>query len=467
MYGFVHIYFMDSYAKIWEIIQNALKDIYSKELMDLWLNKLQLVYLDEDEAIFTLLEEDYFISLVNKKYANKIAEVFKDSLNMDVNVKIVSKKTFNLDEYKQNKVNNPTSNNEIKQEEPNIQEIQKTQSNTNYKNSDLTFENFIVGNTNKFAYNACISVANDPGSNYNPLLIYGNSGIGKTHLMTAIANRIKEEKPELKLIFVTSEAFTNEFIEALKNGNTEKFYDKYREADVLLIDDIQFIGGKEATQEEFFHTFNILYENQKQVVVTSDRPPKDIKNLTERIRTRFEGGLVVDIQPPDTELKIAILQSKAKLKDIQLTNEMITYIVENINDNVRTLIGALNGIGAAQFLSSTPITFETVKKIISPFVKQTEKPEEVANRIINNISVMYDVPVSEMKDKSRKQNIAFARNMAIYTIREKTSLSLESIGRIFNRDHTTILNSIERIKYEIETNPSVARDINEIFKDLS
>ena len=462
LYFFVHTDFMDSYSKIWDIINKALRETYTKELMDLWLNKLELVYLDETEAIFTLLEDDYFLNLVNKKYSGKIEEIFKESLNMDVKVKIFSKSTFNLDEYKASG---------FQKDEPVVYEEKKVVSsepisNLNTTKSELTFENFVVGSTNKFAYSACISIANEPASNYNPLLIYGNSGIGKTHLITALAIRLMHERPELKVLLVTGEAFTSEFVECIRNHQREKFQEKYRNMDVLLIDDIQFISGKAETQEEFFHTFNILYENHKQIVLTSDRPPKDIKNLTERIKTRFEGGLIVDIQPPDTELKIAILQNKAKSENIPISNEYITYLVENINGNVRTLLGALKGVSAASFLSSGPVTLSTIKKVISPYVKQTEKPEDIANRIINNVSIIYDVSVDELKDKSRKQNIAHARNMAIYAIREKTSLSLESIGKIFSRDHTTILNSIERIKYEIEQDTVVAHEINEIYKDL-
>lgn len=452
---------MASYDKIMEIIHNALSEIYTKELMTLWLNKLELVYLDEKSADFTISDSQTFVDIINKNYSKSISDIFYNKLNMKVTVTVYSEKDYKNHEHTKEKseipVNKPLENEKI-------DDIESTYS----PKYDFTFDNFIVGNSNKFAYNACISVANDPASNYNPLFIYGDSGLGKTHLMKAIVNKINELYPDMKQIFVTGEMFTNEFVASIRQNNTDAFHEKYRNADILLIDDIQFIAGRVQTQEEFFHTFNILYDNHKQIVLTSDRPPKFIANLTQRLETRFEGGLMVDIQPPDTELKIAILQSKSKILNVPLTDETAMFIVENVSGSIRKLEGIIKKIGAYCFINNTSvITLDMVKKLLDPIIVEKIKPEEIAEKIINSVSIMNNITVSELKSKSRKGNVVRARNIAIYAIREKTSLSLESIGRIFDRDHTTVINSIDRIRQEKERDSSIERDLQEIYKDLN
>lgn len=334
-------------------------------------------------------------------------------------------------------------------------------------NNEYTFENFVVGNSNKFAHAACTAVAANPAREYNPLFIYGSSGLGKTHLLNAIMNEIRKNYPNVVIIYVKGDEFTNQMIESIATKSQEKFRAKYRKADVLLIDDIQFIAGKDSTQEEFFHTFNALYEDRKQIIMTSDRPPRDIKTLEDRLKTRFEWGLIADIQPPDFELRIAIMRNKANMIGMTLPDEVLTLIAENLKSNIRQIEGAIKRICARSFLNGDPITVELAKSCISEFIAVNDPPEITAKKIVETVSKKYGIPTDEIYGRKRTKPISNARNVSIYIIRKITSLSLTYIAQIFDRDHTTIMSAIRSVEGETRSNPLLDIEINEMIKEIT
>ena len=334
-------------------------------------------------------------------------------------------------------------------------------------NFEYTFDNFIVGSSNKFAHAACTAVAANPAMNYNPLFIYGPSGLGKTHLLYAITHEIKRKKPAAKIIYIKGEDFTTQFIEALAAQMTNEFRNKYRSCDVLLIDDIQFIAGKTSTQEEFFHTFNALYEEHKQIILTSDRPPRDMKTLEDRLKTRFEWGLLADIQPPDLELRVAIIKKKAEQVGIIIPEEVLTYLAENLRSNIRQIEGAMKKLGALAFLSGQKITMEVARGCIADLLGGEEPVSVTVDKIFATVYKKYGISKEDLTGKSRSREIAQARHVTIYLIRKITEMSLPNIGKIFNRDHTTALASWETIEKKLKTDAMLTLDINEMTKEVT
>ncbi len=333
--------------------------------------------------------------------------------------------------------------------------------------SRYTFDNFVVGKSNEFAHAAAFSVGESPGSLYNPLFIYGNSGLGKTHLMHAIGNYMLEEDPNLRPMYVSSEQFTNELVEALRKDTTPEFRKKYRNVDLLLVDDIQFLIGKEGIQEEFFHTFNVLYQNEKQIVVTSDKPPKELKGLETRIITRLGGGLIADIMTPDIETRIAILRNKNEQEGFGITDNIIDYIAENIDSNIRELEGALLKIVAYSNLTSREVDLDMAHHVLKDVLEQRKKIKIDSNRIKNFVSYQYGVSIEELESKKRPKNIAYPRQIAMYLCRDLTDLSLPKIGADFGgRDHTTVIHAVEKIETDIKKDPNLKNTINELRRKI-
>jgi len=328
-----------------------------------------------------------------------------------------------------------------------------------------TFENFIVGSSNRFAYKACTVVAEYPAIKYNPFFIYGSSGLGKTHLLCAIYNEYSSRFKGAKVIYVNGEDFANELIDLLALKDRHKmqaFKEKYRTCDMLLIDDIHFIAGKPSTQEELFHTFNALYDAGKQIIFTSDRPPKDMKTLEERLTSRFEWGLTADIQPPDLELKIAILKRKSEDMGIKIKNDVLEFLANHISSNIRQLEGAIKKLNAYAFINNQTITLELVKTSIAYIMSGTEPINVTVEKILAAVSQMYGISQAELKGRKKTKEIAFARNVAIYVIRSVTDMSLNAIGRTFDRNHTTILSATRVIEKEMKTDLTLANQIAEI-----
>lgn len=332
----------------------------------------------------------------------------------------------------------------------------------------FVFANFITGSSNQFARAAAEAVVDNPGNTYNPLFLYGESGIGKTHLMHAIGNAIDEEYPGKKILYVQSETFTNEMIFAIKTSKSKEFREKYRNLDVLLIDDIQFITGKEGTQEEFFYTFEKLYSSNKQIVITSDVPPEKMTRLEERLKTRFQQGLMADMQTPDYETRVAILEQNSLKLEYDISKEVIEFIAKNISSNVRNLQGALNKTVAHARVFGEEITIDLAKKALKDIIDETNSNDITIPSIIDAVAKYYNITTKDIISPTRKSNIVFPRQIAMYICRIKTSYSLPVIGKYFaDRDHTTVLYSCDKIAEKIKTEKDIERDVNELINKLT
>jgi len=332
--------------------------------------------------------------------------------------------------------------------------------------NEFTFANFVVGPSNRFAHAAAIAVANNPAAAYNPLFIYGGSGLGKTHLLYAIANKLRKEKPSKKIIYKRGEDFTNELIAAIRAGKNVEFREKYRGADLFLIDDTQFIAGKDSTQEEFFHTFNALYEAGKQIVLTADRPPKEMARLEERLKSRFEWGLLCDIQPPDLETRVAIIRNKATAIGLDINDEAVMYIAENITANVRQIEGVVKKLQAYKYLLDAKIDVSTVSKAIKDIFQENPGLNPTPELIIEETEKFYGLNQGELIGGSRGRTITQARHIAVYLVRTLTNLSLPYIGNAFKRHHSTIIHSIETIENQRKSDPKLDADIRDLIENI-
>lgn len=335
-------------------------------------------------------------------------------------------------------------------------------------NPRYTFDSFVIGNSNRFAHAASLAVAESPAKAYNPLFLYGGVGLGKTHLMHAIGHFITKRSPLQKVLYVSSERFTNELINAIKDDKNEQFRAKYRNIDILLIDDVQFIAGKERTQEEFFHTFNSLYEANKQIIMSSDRPPRDMTTLEERLRSRFEWGLTADIQPPDLETRIAILQKKAQLESMVIPNDVMVFIADNIASNIRELEGALNKVVAYSALTDTEVNLETATEALKEMLEAHSNKVIDCTSIIEAVARFFDLKPADFKSKNRSRDVSYPRQIAMYLCRDMTNLSLPKIGAVFGgRDHTTVIHACEKINEERQNNPDARRTVEELKRNIS
>ena len=438
---------MQELEALWESIVDALISRYSETTINLWFKDATLESLDDDIAVISHISV-MKKGIIQSRYMMALTEVFEEILGFPVKI-IVHLVGEEAEKSEKEQASKPMISPPI------------------FQGNEYTFDNFVVGSSNKFSHAACTAVARNPASEYNPLFIYGSSGLGKTHLLNAIMNEIHRNDPNVVIIYVKGDEFTNQMIESIATKSTDKFRAKYRKADVLLIDDIQFIAGRDSTQEEFFHTFNALYEDHKQIIMTSDRPPRDIKTLEDRLRTRFEWGLIVDVQPPDFELRIAIMRNKAKMLGMEIPDEVLNLIAENLKSNIRQIEGAIKHIRAQSLLNGRPITLELAKKCIAALVVSNDPPEVTAKKIIETVSKKYGIPIDEIYGKSRSKPVSSARNVSIYIIRKITSLSLKEIGSLFDRDHTTVMSSIKSVEKEIEVKPLVEIEISEMIKELT
>jgi len=331
---------------------------------------------------------------------------------------------------------------------------------------DYTFENFIVGSSNQLAHASAMNVADHIGSMVNPLFIWGPSGLGKTHLMYAIANRALEHNPGMKIICIKGEEFTNQLVDAIQKNRNRQFRQKFRSCDMLMIDDIQFIAGKEATQTEFFHTFDALYEDKKQIILTSDRPPRELESLEQRIRSRFEQGLLADIKPPDYELRMAILRNKINQNHIDVPTDVVDFLAQNLQENIRQLEGVIKKLAMSNLLTGQPVNMEMVIQTVPEYLRDAEPVSDTIERIIDCVSRRYNISVDEIMGKSRKKETKTARNVAMYVVRSVTGASLPQIGQVFDRDHSTVHSNISMIEQEISSDPVLEATIGEIVKEI-
>lgn len=450
----------------WKQILEDLRQEFTSQVYNTWIQPLQFIDYKEN-TIFIQAENKFIKDWVEKNYKPNILKNIKNYLPeaIDLNISINknnNKSTKNKNSHKNIDNHIYKTENEVK----NSTTSKNNNSNTNL-NKNYTFESFISGSSNQFASAAAMAVANNPATTYNPLFIYGGVGLGKTHLINAIGNSLTANYPDISLFYYTSEKFMNELINSLRYAKMEDFRSKFRYVDVLLIDDIQFIAGKERTQEEFFHTFNSLYESHKQIVVTSDRFPKDIPQLEERLRSRFEWGLIADIQPPDIETKQAIINIKAEQNNIFIPKDVSNYLANSLTNNVRKLEGYLVRLGAYASLTSTPITLDFTKKVLKDML--IEKNGEISiEDIQKEVCKEFNIKLNEIKSSKRNKNLVTPRQIAMSLARELTQASYPEIGHQFGgKDHSTIIYAIKKINKEIQQNEILNKKYINIKNNLS
>lgn len=434
----------------------------------LWFDKFNLVAFSETRAVFSTPNK-LKKKILTTKYIDAIKDALLAVVGFPTRIDIYTAEELSgIDGMPPEKEDYVSVSEPVYEDEDKEDIISEFISDTSDKPSLLdsyTFDNFVVGTTNNFAKAACMAVAKEP-TYYNPLFIYGNSGLGKTHLLYAVINYMKKKHPHLRIVYKKCETFLNEMIAGINSGTISEFKEKYRRCDVLLIDDIQFLAGKEGTQEEFFHTFSILYESGKQIILTSDRPPRDIKPLSDRLLTRFEGGLIADVQPPNYELRIAIIKKKVEDIGLSISEEHIEYIAKVLCNNIRQIEGVLKKLYAICSFSSAEVTKERIDEVISVVDPGNIPTDAMVERILLAVSKHYGVSIEDMKSKKRTDTIAGARQVAIYLIRNHTELTLKEIGGIFGRDHATVIASIDKVGVNIRTVNGYERDIMIVTKDF-
>ena len=452
---------MDNIKDNWLAIKETIRREYniSDISYQTWLEPLEFYNITDDIVnIIIPSDQAHALNYISSKYKSFFQVTITEMFNHNYDIKFILEKDAKLKETQENELSmsNPVYN-------------------INYENANLNpkykFDTFVVGSNNKFAHSASLAVAESPGEAYNPLYLYGGPGLGKTHLMHSIGHFILEQNPDKKVLYVTSEEFTNEVIESIRSGNAAsmtKLREKYRTVDVLMVDDVQFIIGKESTQEEFFHTFNVLHAARKQIVLSSDKPPKEMETLDERFRSRFEWGLIADIQPPDYETRMAILRKNAENCDKQIDEEIIKYIATNINSNIRELEGAFNKIIAFAKLNKVDLTIESAEEALKDVIYPNKPKEITPTLIINVVAEHFGVKPEDITSKKRNSEFVQPRQVVMYLCRELTDTSLINVGKILGKkDHTTVMHGVKKIEAEIKTNEELKNKIDIIIKKIN
>ena len=435
---------MNSVADVWSNVLKELQGQLSETTIATWFDELEAVDIQGNTFILHC-SNDFKQNYIESLFMKNIKASLHDIFSMDFEVRILD--DAGLAEFRG--------------------EGDSRQSDR-FTSAEFTFETFVVGPSNKLAYAASVSVAEHPAKNYNPLLIYGDSGLGKTHLLYAIANVIRRNDPKAKIVYIKGDDFINEFIELIRAGRGSEFRAKYREADLLLVDDVQFVAGKEQVQNEFFHTFNTLYESGKQIVLTSDRPPSEMTLLDDRLRTRFEWGLLADVTPPDFETRLAIIKNKAALLGMDLPDKIANYIAQNVTANVRQLEGTINKILAYKDLLGSDTDEDTVTRAIQDMLRRSNEYVPTPETILDYICRFYGLEESVIRGQQRIRDAVQARQVAMYLIRSMTNLSLDEIGKVFdNRDHSTVLYSIQQIEKKMKKDAAFAETVKEIKTNIN
>ena len=443
---------MDSFEELFSVVKEYCKTQMTEVAYKIWIKDIEAVSFDNDTVVLGVSSE-FKKNIVTEKYKSLLSKGFEEALGFPVEINIVV-----VDE-------DPQKQPEPIPEVQGVKDVSPLLDNGDY---DYTFDTFIVGSSNKFAHAAALAVATHDTRNYNPLFIHGDSGLGKTHLLFAIMNEVKSRKPDALVIYVKGEQFTNELIAAIGHQSTPEFREKYRKADYLLVDDIQFIAGRDSTQEEFFHTFNTLYESGKQIVLTSDRPPKEIKTLEDRLRTRFEMGLMADIQPADFETRIAIIQRKAELLHMDMPLEVEEYIANNLKSNIRQLEGAVKNIKANSLIyENKPVTILMAQNAIRDILNDSQPVPVTIGKIITEVARTFNVSEQDIKSNKRAANISRARQVAMYVIKDITQMSMAAIGDEFGgRDHSTVVYAISQTEKAMKTDSRLRETIEDITKNV-
>ncbi|MEK3888889.1 chromosomal replication initiator protein DnaA [Bacillus sp. FSL K6-3431] len=444
---------MENITDLWDQVLINIEKKVSKPSFDTWLKFTKAHVLQGDTMVITAPNE-FARDWLEGRYSQLISGLLYEIIGEELNVKFI------IPPQQEDEDNIPPVANDVKNNE--ATDIYQSMLNPKY-----TFDTFVIGSGNRFAHAASLAVAEAPANAYNPLFIYGGVGMGKTHLMHAIGHYVQEHNPAAKVVYLSSEKFTNEFINSIRDNKAVDFRNKYRNADVLLIDDIQFLAGKEQTQEEFFHTFNTLHEESKQIVISSDRPPKEIPTLEDRLRSRFEWGLITDITPPDLETRIAILRKKAKADGLDIPNEVMLYIANQIDSNIRELEGALIRVVAYSSLINKDINADLAAEALKNIIPSSKPKVITILDIQKMIGAEYNIKLEDFKAKKRTQSIAFPRQIAMFLSREMTDFSLPKIGEEFGgRDHTTVIHAHEKISKMLASDPEFHSKIEEIRESL-
>ena len=434
---------MHSFSDVFERVKEVCRGEMSEVAYNLWIDKLELTDMDSSTARL-ICSTEFMREIINEKYNALLTAAFEQTMGFPVKVEILSWETAAVRQPPA-----PPKKTEFIPEK------------------EYSFETFVVGSGNSLAHAAAWAVANNPAKSYNPLFLHGGSGLGKTHLIYAICGRIRQNHPDYKLLYVKGEEFANELILAIRNGTTAEFKEKYRQADLLAVDDIQFIAGKESTQEEFFHTFNSLYECGKQIILTSDRPPKEIKTLEDRLRTRFEWGLLVDVQPPDFETRMAIISRKADSLGLKIPEDVAAFIAGKLKDNVRQLEGVVKRLEAHANLTGAPITILLAENAIQDIMTEHTPLPVTVDRIIDEVARTYGVTAEDIRGQRRSGQISTARQVAMYVVREITSMTQLKIGQEFGgRDHATVVYALQQVTKAIKTDPRKKETIEDIIKNI-
>ena len=453
---------MDDIKANWLTIKETIKREY--DLTDIsyktWVEPLEFYKVINDVVnIIIPSEQSHMLDYISSRYKSFFKVAITEMFNHYYEVSFILKKDIPAEAPSESvSENDPDNDGNGDTEDANL--------NPKYK-----FNTFVVGSSNKFAHSASLAVAESPGQTYNPLYLYGGPGLGKTHLMHSVGHFILEQNPDMKVLYVTSEEFTNEVIESIRSGNAAsmtKLREKYRTVDVLMVDDVQFIIGKESTQEEFFHTFNVLHSARKQIILSSDKPPKEIDNLDERFRSRFEWGLIADIQPPDYETRMAILRKNAELCSLKINEEIINYIATNIKSNIRELEGALNKIVAAAKLNQVDLTLPVAEEALKDVIYPNKSREITPNTIITVVSEHFGVKPEDVTSKKRNSEFVLPRQIVMYLCRKLTETSYVNIGKLLSKkDHTTIMHGVNKITAELEINEDLKNKVDIIIKKLN
>ncbi|SDI23980.1 chromosomal replication initiator protein DnaA [Alteribacillus persepolensis] len=448
---------MENIKDLWDQTLDVIRKKVSKPSFETWLKSTKATELHEDTIIITAPNE-FARDWLENRYSSLISDTLQDITGADLNVKFIIPETEEEHgiSIEQEMKKMPSESGQHSDEVP------KSMLNDKY-----TFNTFVIGSGNRFAHAASLAVAEAPAKAYNPLFIYGGVGLGKTHLMHAIGHYVIDHNPEARVVYLSSEKFTNEFINSIRDNKAVNFRNKYRSVDVLLIDDIQFLAGKEQTQEEFFHTFNALHEESKQIVISSDRPPKEIPTLEDRLRSRFEWGLITDITPPDLETRIAILRKKAKAEKLDVPNEVMLYIANQIDTNIRELEGALIRVVAYSSLINQDMNADLAAEALKDIIPSSKPKKITIPDIQETVAEQFGIQVQELKAKKRTKTIAFPRQIAMYLSREMTESSLPKIGDEFGgRDHTTVIHAHEKIATMLQTDTELQKSLQEIIDKL-